>query len=187
MGVAVGGDDGDLQAASAISGGYPPSGAAAANTTGTFLSVGRRNAWGEYSVLTSLLRFDTSAVPDGATVTSATLRLHVAGKADGDDRNLVAEWYPAANWPIDDADYALDSSASALPGADVGNLALGAVNDLALQGLGAVSTTGSTALRLHLDGGQPAADNYVTPRTSATIAPNDRGLSAIFLRALSEM
>ena len=42
--------------------------------------------FGEYKVFTGLLRFDTSALPDGATVTSAVLKLRVMGKADADNR-----------------------------------------------------------------------------------------------------
>jgi hypothetical protein len=43
----------------------------------------------------------------------------------------------------------------------VAQLQAQAANDVPLSGLGSVSKTGFTGLRLHLDGGQPAGDNYV--------------------------
>jgi hypothetical protein len=159
--VAAGGDDGDLQVRSAASQGYPPSGGAAANSTGNAVTAGRRLAFGNYSVLVPLLRFDTSGLPDGATITSATLKLFVVGKADADNRSLMAEWYPASNWPIDAADYSLDSTGSALAGADITPITVGAVNSFDLTGVSAVSTIGATVLRLHVSGGIPAGDNYV--------------------------
>ena len=64
------------------------------------MTAGRRFVFGGYEVLVPLLRFNTAALPDNATVTSATLRLYVTGKADADNRNLVGEWYSGASWPI---------------------------------------------------------------------------------------
>ena len=37
--------------------------------------LARRAVFGDYRVFVGLLRFDTSALPDGATVTSASLQL----------------------------------------------------------------------------------------------------------------
>jgi hypothetical protein len=158
--LAAGADDGDLQMRSPASQGYPPTGAADASSSGSVMTAGRRLAFGNYSVLVPLLRFDTSGLPDGATITSATLKLYVVGKADADDRGLMAEWYAASNWPIDGADYSLDSTGSALAGSDITAITVGAVNSFALSGLSGVSTTGSTGLRLHVSGGVPAGDNY---------------------------
>ena len=159
--VAASGDDGDLNSSSPASGGYPPTGSAIPYSTGGVFTTGRRLAFSKYQVLVPLLRFDTSALPDGATITSATLKLRVNAKADGDNRDLQAEWYSASNWPIDAADYTLDSTANALAGADITAITTGTVNSFTLAGLANVNTTGSTGLRLHLSGGQPSADNYV--------------------------
>jgi Concanavalin A-like lectin/glucanases superfamily len=159
--VAAGADDGDLAVGASQSLGYPPSGAPAVSVTGSVLTAGRRAVFGEFEVNTALLRFDTSGLPDGATVSSATLKVFVSGKADADNRELVAEWYAASSWPIDAADFSLDSTGSALAGADITSLATGSVNSFALVGLSAVSTTGSTGLRLHVSGAQPVGDNFV--------------------------
>jgi hypothetical protein len=159
--VASGADDGDLTLRSAQSQGYPPTGSVSVNASGSVVTAGRRAAFGNYSVFVPLLRFDTSGLPDGATITSATLKVFVTGKTDDDARNLMAEWYPASNWPIDAAEFSLDSTGSALAGSDITAITVGGVNSFALTGLSAVSTTGATALRLHVSGGQPTGDNYV--------------------------
>jgi hypothetical protein len=159
--IAAAGDDGDLTSSGPQAGGYPPSAALSVNTAGSVVTAGRRLAFGDFEVMVPLLRFDTSALPDGATVTSATLKVYVTKKTDNDDRGLMAEWFDGSSWPIDAADYSLSSSGSALAGSDVTALTVGSVNSLALSGVAAVSTTGWTALRMHLSGGQPAGDNYV--------------------------
>jgi hypothetical protein len=87
----VGADDGDVSVVGNQPGGYPPTGTPAANSTNTVFTAGRRLAFGQYRVITALVRFDTSSLPDNATITSAKLRLSVTGKADGDDRSLVGE------------------------------------------------------------------------------------------------
>jgi hypothetical protein len=159
--VSAGGDDGDVAARAPTSGGYPPSGTPAAYDLGTVFTAGRRLAFGEFQVLNGLLRFDTSALPDGATITAATLKLYVTGKTDADNRSLVSEWYPASNWPIDAADYTATAGTSALAGTDITTISTGAVNSFDLTGLTAVSTTGYTSLRLNISGGQPTGDNYL--------------------------
>jgi glucose/arabinose dehydrogenase/PKD repeat protein len=158
--ITAGGDDGDVGASGPQSSGYPPS-AVSANPAGTVTTVGRRLAFGEFDVLVPLLRFDTSSLPDGATIASATLRLYVNLKQDQDNRSLQAEWYPGSNWPIDTADYSLSSTSTALPGTDITAIPTGQTTDFALTGPANVSTTGQTALRLHLSGGAPAGDNYL--------------------------
>ncbi len=154
-------DDGDAWVTEPQANGYPPVGTPSFLAARSFFTVGRRAAFGSYYVFVGLLRFDTSALPDGATVTSAVLRLHVKGKADGDNRGLVGEWYGASNWPIDGGDWSLNSSGTALPAADLTGIPVGSVSSFDLVGLGSVSRTGSTGLRLHLSGGQPSADNYL--------------------------
>src|SRR5581483_2468482 len=109
-------DDGDVGARSPVTGGWPPSGAPAANTTGKYFTVGKRNVFGDYQAFGGLVRFDTSSLPDNAQITGATLTLYVNGKANADNRNLIGSWYDTANWPIDAADYAADVGTTALAG-----------------------------------------------------------------------
>ena len=159
--VAAGGDDGDVAMFGPASAGYPPTGGPSVNSTWTGFTIGRRLAFGDFEVLVGLVRFDTSALPDDATVTSATLRVYVASQKDADDRTLVGEWVSPAQWPIDTSDFVLNVGTSALPGADVGALTKDRTHDLSLVGLANVSTTGYTALRLGISGGQPSGDNLL--------------------------
>src|SRR5207249_2680312 len=79
--VTSGGDDGDVQVSSNTNQGYPPTGNASPFTTGSTMTVGRRLAFNQYRVLVGLVRFDTSALPDNATITGATLKLRINATA----------------------------------------------------------------------------------------------------------
>ena len=101
----------------------------------------------------------------------------------------------ASNWPIDGGDWSLNSSGTALAAADLTGIPVGSVSAFDLVGLGSVSTTGLTGLRLHLSGGQPSGDNYlqlaafenslpepqlvVSYSTAAPVAPSNTGLPVV--------
>ena len=125
------------------------------------MTAGRRLAYGDYGIYVPLLRFDTSGLPAGATVTSATLKVFVNGSVSADNRKLVGEWVNGATWPLAANDWTLASSGSALAGVAVSSLSSGTVNSFGLSGLGNVAGSGYTTLRLHIDGGAPTGDNYV--------------------------
>jgi hypothetical protein len=155
------GDDGDLGVRSALSAGWPPTGTPAVNTTGTYFTVGKRNAYSQYQIFDGLVRFDTSSLPDNAQITSATLTITALGKANGDNRNLIGSWYDGANWPIDAADYVADVGTTALTGTPIGGIPLNTQTTITLQNPTQITTTGSTGLRLGLSGGAPSKDNYL--------------------------
>jgi hypothetical protein len=155
----AGGDDGNVLQRS---GSYPPSGGNALDTTAATVTVARRYQFSLYRILVGLVRFDTSPLPDGATIVSATLKLYIDSRASPDNRNLVAEWYAGSNWPIDFGDWSLDSTANAHPGTPITSLPTAATTNFTLQNLSNISTTGPTGLRLHIDGNAPTGDNYVS-------------------------
>jgi glucose/arabinose dehydrogenase len=165
--VVVGSDDGDVERGSSS---YPP-GSGASSFVGTVdeaLLVRRSKTPYPYiPVRTALLRFDTSSLPDDATVTSAELRLYATEKADSDGRSLRAEWYPAGNWPIDAADWTSTDSGSAHAGTPLGSIIVGQENTFALSGLDNLNPGGASALRLHISGG-----------AVAPTGANDLGLAA---------
>ena len=124
------------------------------------MTAGRRKtSSGTYGISNGLLRFDTSGLPDDAVITSATLRIYMTAKADGDNRSLAADWYTA--WPIDASDFTSVAGTTAIAGVDITGLTVQSANDVPLQNLTSISLTGYTGLRLHVDGGVPAADNVV--------------------------
>jgi hypothetical protein len=162
--VSASGDDGDVMANNmGVSGAtYPPSPASASSTGWQTFGIRKAGPFASgYELRVGLARFDTSALPNNATITAAKLRLYVTSRQSADNRKLVAEWYPATNWPIDAADYTTTPTTTASAGLAVTTLTTGAQNDLTLQNLGSISLTGLTALRLHLDGGQPTGENAV--------------------------
>lgn len=115
--------------------------------------VRRSRATSSYQPVTvSMLRFDTSSLPDDAEITYAELQLHVVGRTDTDGRALVAEWYPAASWPIGSDDWTPVDADSAHPGTRLSELVAGKQQPFALRGLGAIDVKGMTALRLHVSG-----------------------------------
>ncbi|HET9050156.1 MAG TPA: DNRLRE domain-containing protein, partial [Candidatus Dormibacteraeota bacterium] len=161
----AGADDGDVQATSSTSKGYPPSGAPVANTTGKVMTAGRRSAFGNYQVYDALLRFNLSSLPANAVVTSAVLSVSVTATTSADGRSLVAEWVPASDWPITASDYSLTSTANALSGVAVSSMTKNAVNTFTLTGLSGITPGSYAGLRLAISGGQPTGDNYVQMAT----------------------
>ena len=152
FGVVAGADDGDVERGSSS---YPPSSGAPSfvGTVDEALLVRRSKTPYPYiPVRTALLRFDTSSLPDSATVTSAELRLYPTEKADNDGRSLRAEWYPAGNWPIDGADWTSTDSGSAHAGTPLGAIIVGQENRFVLTGLGNLNLQGASAFRLHISG-----------------------------------
>src|SRR5262249_7952656 len=133
--VAVGADDGNVDLVGPQSGGYPPTGTPSVAASGKTLTGGRRLAFGNYGVHVPLVRFDTSGLPAGASVTSASLKLWVNATANGDGRGVVGEWVPGAVWPLSSADWALNSSANAFASVPIASITPGAVKSFDLMGL----------------------------------------------------
>lgn len=136
---------------------YPPTDIVFVSTASAFdLYAGRElnTVSLNYFIQNGMVRWDTSSIPDNATITSATFRGYVSGTNDNDNRSLTADWYTA--WPIDTADYSEIPQTSANAGFDITSIVSNANNDFVLQNAAAnVSKTGYTGLRFHISGGQP--------------------------------
>lgn len=168
FGVSADFEDGDVERGDSS---YPPRthDATDGGTSNATMLVRRSKASPSYHpVRVALLRFDTSALPDDATVVSAELRLYVTVRNDTDGRKLVAEWYPASAWPVGASDWALDDVSSAHSGTALGAITLGQQNAFPLQGLAAIDRKGTTALRLHVSGS-----------ATAPAGPNDLGVATV--------
>ena len=145
-----------------LGGGYPPGGSLYVDTARELVYVRKgRPSWG-VSVMAGLLRFDTGVLPDNAVVTSASLRLRLVQKVSVNNPSLVAEWYGAANWPIESSDWTASVGSDAHAGTALAGLVANAENELSLQNLGSISLTGATGLRLGLSGGSPSGENYLS-------------------------
>jgi hypothetical protein len=151
----------DDQSVSKTSGTYPPSGSVTRTTTSTAV-VARTFSGVDHTVTNILLRFNSSALLDATPINSATLRLYVSTRSNANSRNLVGEWY---TWDgTSDTDHTATPSSTAFS-VSLASLTTGAYNDITLTTPTNVSSTGTTYLRLHIDGGQPSGANDVTIRT----------------------
>lgn len=119
-----------------------------------------RKTWGAFSEATvSLFRFDTSIIPDSATVTYAALQLYVSAKGDADNRSLVGEYY---TWtpPMSDSNWVETPGTDAIAGTDLTGIPTGQIVSFPLSTLSSISKTGYTGLRLGISGAaQPTGDN----------------------------
>lgn len=131
---------------------YPPdAGTPTTNTAGTAASIARDFGGGIYVVTVVLLRFDTSSIPDGATILSANLKLYCTARQDANGGGVQGEYYATANWPIDTGDYTSVVSDSAFAELPVFSLLLAAYNTFALKTPNtSISKTGYTGFRIHL-------------------------------------
>lgn len=155
--VAASGDDGT---ASATGASYPPTDPPTAATTDNFDDCRKWPGVDNNRTVVGLMRFDTSSIPDGSTVTLAQLKLNLTAVTDGSgDRNLVAEWYANSNWPIDATDWTANVGTTALV-VDITTLTVSDTT-FTLTNPGNVSQSGYTGLRLGVDGGSAGAQNTV--------------------------
>jgi hypothetical protein len=137
---------------------WPPTGATATttNVTNDFGGTTRKSSFeaGNFTVnAVSLLRFDTAALPDSATVTAAVLRLSITGKATSEAFPLNIEYYDSGA-AISDDDYTLTpgSTGAQVAAATWQAWATTGTVDVSLSNLGSISLTGITGFRLGLVG-----------------------------------
>lgn len=140
---------------------YPPGTGTNRTTVGTSLTMMKTlGGDGLYYVRNILLRWDTSSIPDTATIVSARLRFYTDYQANADSRNFTGEWYA---WDgTSDSDWSSTASSSAF------SYALSGITDDAYNEVGLtspasnISKTGYTHLRLHIDGGTPTGQNEIS-------------------------
>lgn len=122
-----------------------------------------------YRIQCALMKWDTSSLPDTAVVTGATLRFSNEFAADdGDARNITGDWYVWVNTNADWSQTALTTAFSV----DLTTVAAVGSRDITLSNArDNVSVTGTTGLRLHIDGVQPNFANapYIASGNHATL------------------
>lgn len=156
--ISANGDDGNVSKSASSS--YPPDTATVVDTAYALMYVIKRYLSTKYAIYNALLRFDTSSIPDAATITSAYLKLTSDYSTSGDARTLCGEYYSFTS--IAAADYTASNSYSAF------SLALSSVvtddtadnNSILLTSPNTnISKTGYTGFRLTIDGGTPSGNN----------------------------
>lgn len=139
---------------------YPPDGVGAiVDTSNTRLFLRRSLSGGTYSIAVAPVRFDTSSIPDDATITLAELELFIFDALSDDDRSIVAEIF--TNFPIDESDWAGTAPGSPIAEQIVSGLTVGTYETLPLASLAVINKTGFTGFRLHVSGIEPTGENRV--------------------------
>jgi len=118
---------------------------------------------GSYFIGCCYFRFDTSSLPNDATVTAANLKLYLNSKGDPDNLDYAGDFYDFGGEPSVDADWEATSSGDAITTIDATGQTAGVVNTIALTTLTGVSLTGFTGLRLSSKTNPtPTGDNFLT-------------------------
>jgi glycosidase len=150
---------------------YPPeAGTFRRQATGTTVEASKNyQGSGGYYVRNALLRWDTSSIPDNATITKATLRFWCTVKNPSEARNFVAEYW---GWDGNSqSDWSATPPAAPVFQVPVAGIANGAQNSVTFTNLGGISKTGWTLIRCHIDGGIPRNYNYVVMSSSESTNP----------------
>jgi hypothetical protein len=108
-------------------------------------------------VRNTFLIFDTSSIPDTATITSARIKLASTYTDKGDSgRNINCEYYEYTT--LSTSDFALEAGTTAFTAALSDYNAAGTY--YALSNLTSISKTGNTGVRISVSGGNPAPFSY---------------------------
>lgn len=131
------------------SGVYPPTSTLNRDISGTNLILWRHKSPGSaYYLSNILLAFDTSSLPDNASVSEAVLRMYLISRQDTDGLSVLLEWYA---WDGTSAtDYSASPASTAHAGTTLASLTTTSDNDFSLTSTTNISKTGTTYLRMHM-------------------------------------
>lgn len=142
-----------------------PSGGIQVDSNATMLSIDASFSGSQYLYSIACLRFDTSGLPDNATVTSAVLRVNVGAVLNNDSFTLNGEWYDPGT-ALGAEDYVSAVGTTAFSGV---NLPTGWSN-VPLTGLANINKTGFSGLRLGFDASSaPTNTNYYNIYASESV------------------
>lgn len=128
--------------------------------TDTTMYAGRTyDGTSEYTVDTVVLQFDTSGIPDDATLQAAFLDLNPPSCGSADARSLVGEYYAGA---LSTAAHTANISGTAcFASKAISTITAGQMLSLPMTNISNISKTGVTKLRLQVSGGSPTGANWV--------------------------
>lgn len=142
--------------------------AASVDDTGTVLQetvfvtvVARKNS--SLPSRVGLLQWDTSIIPDTATITYASVIAFIANKADNNARSLTMDYY---NWdPADAGDYTATEGTDAHAGTLLSDLTLASFEEFALLNPNTnINKSGFTQIRFHVSGPETSSDSITFSR-----------------------
>ena len=141
---------------------WPPSGGTWSDYTGGNIFASKvYDGASTYTQDSAFLRFDTSSIPDGATITAASLSLYVVAKADSESYSLVGDYYDFGGEPTVAGDYEETPATSIFTAEDLTGIGTGTILAVDLTDLTGINKTGYTGIRLTLSAGTPTSNNYL--------------------------
>jgi hypothetical protein len=155
--VAEGADD---QQVSRVDRSYPPStGRFSRQATAATVEASKNLQGSKYIVRNLLLRWDTSSIPDNATITKATLRFFCTNVNSGDSRSFVAEYW---GWDGESTfDWSGTVPAAPIFSVPISNITRGAWNSVVLTNLSGIGKASWTLIRCHISGETPTGYNHI--------------------------
>jgi len=130
------------------------------NTDGNNWIVRKNDNGSTFDVYIGMVRLDTSAIPDTATIISGTLDLFAELVDDDDTRSFNGEYYATGNWPITCAsDWVLDVGSTAFNKTLASITASAYTNYTLVSPNTNISKTGFTGFRMGISGGEPTIGN----------------------------
>lgn len=141
---------------------WPPNGGTFGVDDDTILWVTKGLSGTIYYNDFSLLRFNTSSLGSGATITDVVLKLYCVAKNGGSSGAtfaLVGDYYDFGGEPTVAGDWTETVSSSIFSGVLFANLTTSVVNNITLSDLSGINKTGFTGIRLTLSAGTPTAAN----------------------------
>ena len=151
-------DDGFIRHIDAF---YPPTTCSSVDTTSSNVKTSKIRSGPNRNVFTSMLKWDTSSIPDSATITAADFKPYITLLQDADSRNWDGEYYSSSNWPINCADWIVNAGTTAFA-EDLTNLTVDTRATITMSSPTSISKTGDTGLRMSISGGDPSGFNNVS-------------------------
>jgi len=141
---------------------WPPNGGSFAHDAGAgSMSISKTDEGATYAQDWALMRWDTSSIPDTATITDATLRVWIGLINDTDNLSIVGDYYDFGGEPPVAGDWIETASPSIFTAQDISAFSSAALRTWTLTDLTGINKTGYTGIRLTLSTGTPTGANWV--------------------------
>lgn len=133
-----------------LSGGTYPGGVTSfsANDGSGTIYANRGTNGATFFVDNALMYFDTSSLPDNASVSAAELEVFVLDLQDADNLSIVGEYYAYDGSPTVAGDITLDDTATAFSAVDISAIGDDAPEIFTLENLSNINVSGNTGFRL---------------------------------------
>jgi hypothetical protein len=121
-----------------------------------------------YRINLTFLRFDTSSLPEDATISAGNLLLYCTEFVSPEETLFAADYYDFGGEPPVDGDWEATSSGDCITSFDLADLTGASVNTIPLTGFSGINKSGYTGIRI-----APANSNAPTVQNYALFASQE--------------